>query len=115
VRGMGLEPDRLKAAEALDGPTLSRMASLARELSITLLAGSVLESGAPGGRLYNTSALFGPDGARLAVYRKMHLFDVDVGDGATYRESAAVAPGPALVLTPPPLARLGLAVCYGLR
>src|SRR5262245_511174 len=90
---MGPEPERPSAAEALDGPTLSRMASLAHELSVTLLAGSVLESGAADGRLSNSSALFGPDGARLAVYRKMHLFDVDVGDGATYRESAAVAPG----------------------
>src|SRR5215471_6406913 len=107
---MGPEPERPSAAEALDGPTLSRMASLARELSITLLAGSVLESGAPGGRLYNTSALFGPDGARLAVYRKMHLFDVDVGDGATYRESAAVAPGTDVVVTDTPV-EIGRASC----
>ncbi len=112
---MGPEPERPSAAETLDGPTLSRMASLAGELSITLLAGSILESGAPGGRLHNTSALFGPDGARLAVYRKMHLFDVDVGDGATYRESAAVAPGTDVVVTDTPVGRIGLSVCYDLR
>src|SRR5215831_4896466 len=112
---MGPEPERPNAAEALDGPTLSRMASLARELSITLLAGSILEAGAPGGRLYNTSALFGPDGDRLAVYRKIHLFDVDVGDGATYRESAAVAPGSEVVAADCPVARVGLSVCYDLR
>jgi predicted amidohydrolase len=53
----------------------------------------VLEAGAPGDRVYNTSALFGPDGGRLAVYRKIHLFDAEVGDGASYRESDAVAPG----------------------
>ncbi|RKH38743.1 nitrilase-related carbon-nitrogen hydrolase, partial [Corallococcus llansteffanensis] len=94
---MGPEPERHGAAEALDGPTLSRMADLARETKLTLLSGSILEAGAPGGRLYNTSVLFGPDGARLAVYRKMHLFDVDVGDGATYQESAAVAPGTEVV------------------
>jgi len=112
---MGPETERPSAAETLEGPTLSRMAALARELSITLLAGSILETGAPGGRLYNTSALFGPDGTRLAVYRKIHLFDVDVGDGATYRESAAVAPGSEVVAVDCPVARVGLSVCYDLR
>lgn len=112
---MGPEPERAGAAEGLDGPTLSRMAELARELKISLLAGSVLEAGAPGGRLYNTSVLFGPGGERLAVYRKMHLFDVDVGDGATYQESAAVAPGTEVVAADTEVGRLGLSVCYDLR
>jgi predicted amidohydrolase len=111
----GPEADRAAAAEPLDGPTLSRMATLARELRVTLLAGSVLEPGAPGGRLYNTSALFGPDGAQLAAYRKIHLFDVDVGDGAIYRESAAVAPGTAVVTVDAGPLRVGLSVCYDLR
>ncbi len=112
---MGPEPERASAAEALDGPTLSRLASLAKELKITLLAGSVLETGAPGGRLFNTSTLFGPDGARLSVYRKMHLFDVDVGDGQTYRESAVVAPGTELALADTAIGKVGLSVCYDLR
>src|SRR5512140_31943 len=85
---MGPEAERLNAAEALDGPTLAAMSSLARELGVALLAGSVPERGGPGGRVHNTSVLFGPDGARLAAYRKIHLFDVEIGDGATYRESA---------------------------
>jgi predicted amidohydrolase len=112
---MGPEPERDTAAETLDGPTLARMAQLAKELRITLLAGSVLESGAPGGRLYNTSTLFGPDGARLAVYRKMHLFDVEIGDGQTYRESAAVAPGTEVVVAETGIGKVGLSVCYDLR
>ncbi|MBL9037742.1 MAG: carbon-nitrogen hydrolase family protein [Archangium sp.] len=112
---MGPEPERAGSAEALDGPTLTRMAELAKDLRITLLAGSVLESGAPGGRLFNTSALFGPDGARLGVYRKIHLFDVQVGDGQTYRESAAVAPGTEVVVADAPVGRVGLSVCYDLR
>ncbi|MBJ6764804.1 carbon-nitrogen hydrolase family protein [Myxococcaceae bacterium JPH2] len=112
---MGPEPERPGAAESLDGPTLSRMAELARARKVTLLAGSVLETGAPGGRLYNTSVLFGPGGERLAVYRKMHLFDVDVGDGATYQESAAVAPGTEVVVADTEVGRLGMSVCYDLR
>jgi predicted amidohydrolase len=112
---MGPEPERAGNAEGLDGPTLAAMAALAKELAVTILAGSVLETGAPGGRLFNTSVLFGPDGSRLGVYRKMHLFDVEVGDGQTYRESAAVAPGPEVVVAEAPVGKVGLSVCYDLR
>jgi deaminated glutathione amidase len=112
---MGPDAERPAAAEALDGPTLARMAGLARELKLGLLAGSILEKGAPGGRLYNASTLFGPDGQRLAVYRKIHLFDVDINDGARYRESEAVAPGAEPVVVDAGFAKLGLSVCYDLR
>ncbi|MER2562087.1 MAG: carbon-nitrogen hydrolase family protein [Myxococcaceae bacterium] len=112
---MGPEPERDRNAESLDGPTLSTLQSLAKELGVTVLAGSMLEGGAPGGRLFNTSVLFGPDGARLGVYRKMHLFDVEVGDGQTYRESAAVAPGTEVVVANAPFGKVGLSVCYDLR
>lgn len=112
---MGPEPERDQNAESLEGPTLSALQSLAKELGVTLLAGSMLERGAPGGRLFNTSVLFGPDGGRLGVYRKMHLFDVEVGDGQTYRESAAVAPGTEVVVANAPFGKVGLSVCYDLR
>lgn len=112
---MGPEAERAENAETLDGATLAHMAELAKTLKISILAGSVLESGAPGGRLFNTSTLFGPDGARLAVYRKIHLFDVEVGDGQTYRESAAVAPGSEVVVADAPFGKVGLSVCYDLR
>jgi predicted amidohydrolase len=112
---MGPDAERAKSAEAMDGPTLARMAGVAREHKITLLAGSILETGGPGGRLHNTSALFGPDGTRLAVYRKIHLFDVDIQDGARYRESEAVAPGTDVVTAETPLGRIGLSICYDLR
>lgn len=112
---MGPEAERVAAAESLEGPTLSHFAQLARSLKVTVLAGSVLETGAPGDRLFNTSVLFGPDGARLGVYRKIHLFDVEVGDGETYRESAAVAPGSEVVVAEAPLGKVGMSVCYDLR
>jgi predicted amidohydrolase len=115
VAWMGPERERPGAAEPLDGPTLSSLGQLARELGIHLLAGSVLESGAPGDRVWNTSVLFGPDGERRAVYRKIHLFDAEVGDGAIYRESDAVAPGASLVTVETPLGVVGLSICYDLR
>lgn len=112
---MGPEAERAQNAESLDGPTVARMAELARSLKISVLAGSFLETGAPGGRLFNTSVLLGADGAHLGVYRKIHLFDVDVGDGQSYRESAAVAPGEDVVVADSPLGKVGLSVCYDLR
>ena len=112
---MGPDKARADAAESLDGPTLARMATLARELKITLLAGSIPERGAPGGRFYNTSALFGPGGDRLAVYRKIHLFDVEVGDGARYCESESIAPGTEVTAAETELGRIGLSICYDLR
>ncbi|MDP1825749.1 MAG: carbon-nitrogen hydrolase family protein [Archangium sp.] len=112
---MGPEAERKLNTETLEGETLGRMAELARSLKISVLAGSILEAGAPGGRLFNTSVLFGPEGQRLGVYRKIHLFDVEVGDGQTYRESAAVAPGTEVVVADSPVGKVGLSVCYDLR
>ena len=59
--------------------------------------------------------LFGPDGARVAVYRKIHLFDVDVSEEVRFKESATIAPGSEVVTAPTELGTLGLCVCYDLR
>ena len=100
-------------AEALDGPSLSAARGWARELGIHLLAGSVSEQGLEG-KAFNTSVLVGPDGEDLAVYRKIHMFDVDVG-GVAYRESDHEEPGEEIVTAPLADATVGLSVCYDLR
>lgn len=100
-------------AEALDGPSLSAARGWARELGIHLLAGSVSERG-PEGKAFNTSILIGPDGEDLATYRKIHMFDVDVG-GVAYRESAHEEPGEEIVTAPLGDTTVGLSVCYDLR
>ena len=81
----------LAGAEPLDGPSLSAARGWARELGIHLLAGSIAERG-EGEKAFNTSVLIGPDGEDLAVYRKIHMFDVDAG-GVSYRESEHEQPG----------------------
>jgi len=115
-------------AETLDGPTTAWAAATASTHGIHLVAGSVPErTGATDGRLANTSCLVGPDGAVLAVYRKIHLFDVALR-GVAFRESDTIAPGGAAVvaeLTPPPGPDgagtpaappvVGLTLCYDLR
>jgi predicted amidohydrolase len=81
-----------------------------------LAAGTFIEPSPDPERVYNTSVIFGPDGGRLATYRKIHLFDVgDVGDGFAYTESASVAPGDRAVVVDTPAARLGASVCFDLR
>jgi predicted amidohydrolase len=102
------------AAEALDGPTIEAVRSWAAELGIHLLAGSIAERADDSDRLYNTSALIAPDGELAAVYRKIHLFDVDVG-GVEYRESDRERPGDEIVVATAGELQLGLTVCYDLR
>jgi predicted amidohydrolase len=66
-------------------------------------------------RCYNTSVLFGPDGQQLAVYRKIHLFDVDVSDQVRFKESNTTKAGEQTVVVETPLAPIGLSICYDLR
>jgi predicted amidohydrolase len=101
-------------AEPLDVPTLALVAGLARELDAWIVAGSVVEAVEGDAKLRNTSVLVGPDGERHAVYRKVHMFDVEVG-GITYRESDTEAPGEELVLADAAGVPLGMSVCYDLR
>jgi predicted amidohydrolase len=103
-----------EGAEPLDGPTMRLAAELAGELGVWLVAGSIVESVDADEKLRNTSALIGPDGEIEAVYRKIHMFDVEVG-GVTYRESDGEAPGDEIVLADAGGVALGLSVCYDLR
>jgi deaminated glutathione amidase len=99
----------------LDGPWVARMARLARRLRITLLLGSLPERVAGDARVRNTSVLLGPGGETLAVYRKIHLFDVDLPGMEHLKESKAVVPGDEVVVADTPLGPVGLSICYDLR
>jgi predicted amidohydrolase len=113
---LGPAPEKVRTAEPVDGPTGRRFAELAGSLGIHLLLGSFNECCEDDpGRCHNTSVLFGPDGAVLATYRKIHLFDVDVSEAVRYRESDQIAPGSAPVVARTPLGNLGLSICYDLR
>lgn len=102
-------------ASGLDGPLVVRLAALARRWKRHLLAGSIPEAIPGDRRIHNTSLLLGPDGRTVAVYRKLHLFDVRLPGRATFEESRLVAPGDAPVVADTPLGKLGLSICYDLR
>jgi predicted amidohydrolase len=106
---------QMTAAESIPGHPSNHMAKLARELDIYLLAGSILESAVDGNKPYNTSLFFNPQGALLAKYRKIHLFDVDVTDGVAVLESEARSPGEELVVAETEFCPVGLTICYDLR
>jgi predicted amidohydrolase len=107
-----------EGAEPLSGPTIAAAGSWARDLEIHLVAGSIAEHVEGAEKLSNTSVLIGPDGELQARYRKIHMFDVDVG-GVSYRESETEEPGNEIVnpALGPDLAgvTLGMTVCYDLR
>ncbi len=110
----GLEKVYRENAEPIPGPTTEFLGTLARELGVWLLGGSILE-GEPGvERLFNTSTFFDPSGELVAVYRKIHLFDVKAPD-REYLESGLIAPGREIVAAKAGAATLGLSVCYDLR
>jgi predicted amidohydrolase len=103
------------SAEAIPGPTSEWLSALAGELAIHLLGGSILEEIPNSHKAFNTSLLFDPDGKLLASYRKIHLFDVDLANGVSLRESATREYGGSVVVADSALGKLGLSVCYDLR
>ena len=114
------EGEPIPDAQALDGPWVRRMADAARRNRIAILLGSLPERIEGDARVHNTSVLLGADGARISVYRKIHLFDIDLPGMEHLKESKAVHPGDAPVvasLAGPDGApiRIGLTICYDLR
>lgn len=97
-----------------DHPVLPAMAQLVRELNIWLLIGSIGVK-APDGRIFNRSYMLRPDGGVAARYDKIHMFDVDLGPGKVYRESATIAAGYEAVISPCVEGSIGLSICYDLR
>ena len=111
----GDKKDEEKYAEPIPGPTADLMARLARDLGIYLLSGSVLEEIPGSSKAYNTSLLFDPKGNAIALYRKIHLFDVDIENGVTTIESETRQPGEEVVVAETEFCSMGLTICYDLR
>ena len=112
---MGREEERIAGAETVEGPTISALREVARRRAIHVIAGSIPERIDAPGKTANTSVLVASDGSVAAIYRKIHLFDVAIPDGARYAESRTVEPGREVVAVPTAVGTLGLTVCYDLR
>jgi predicted amidohydrolase len=104
----------LPEPEPVDGEFAAFFADAARELGMWVHAGSFHEAG-PQGRTFNTSLVFDRTGTVAAVYRKIHLYDVEIPDRVSYQESRGVAPGDETVVVDVDGVPLGLSICYDLR
>lgn len=111
------DADRRALAEADGaGPVQDFLAQQARVLKLWIVAGSVPIANAPGERIAQACLVYDERGERVARYDKIHLFDVDIPErNESYRESAHMAPGNAVVTLATPAGRLGLSICYDLR
>jgi nitrilase len=115
---MGLKDADKRAAAEPDGhgPVQDFLASTARRLRLWIIGGTVPLAAGVDGRVAAACLVYDSDGARVARYDKIHLFDVDLpGRAESYRESAHVAPGARAALIDTPAGRLGLSVCYDVR
>ena len=112
---LGPHAEKVRLAEPLDGPTVQRFSALARDHGLHVLMGSFNEASDDPDRCYNTSVLLGPDGAVIASYRKVHLFDVDLNAEVCFKESDTVVAGTALTVAETSLGTIGMSICYDLR
>ena len=104
-----------EAAEQIDGgESVEAMRGWAKQHGVTLVGGSITERREGREKLSNTSLVFDPAGELIATYRKIHLFDVDVG-GQAYRESEAEEPGEEAVVAEVEGWPVGLTICYDVR
>ncbi|MFI5317470.1 MAG: carbon-nitrogen hydrolase family protein [Myxococcota bacterium] len=114
IREEGADAANPHAQDVPGGPVLRFLSERAAQHRVLLAGGTFPERIAGDSRVFNTSAVFGPTGELLALYRKIHLFDIDL-PGATLRESARVAPGSEVVVAKTAACTLGLSVCYDVR
>lgn len=114
---MGSDEERAHVAQDLNGEILATLEGLAREKAVHILGGSFLvkSADASDGRPYNTSVFVDREGTPAAVYHKIHLFDVSLTDGASYRESKHIRPGQEIVTVCREGVTFGLTICYDLR
>ena len=103
------------AEEEASSQSLACLTELARTHQIFISAGSLMMRADGDDRQANRSYLIGPDGAILARYNKIHMFDADVGDGKRYRESDNFRPGAEMVHCQTDIGHIGLSICYDIR
>jgi predicted amidohydrolase len=112
----GAEADKRALAESLDdGPIVNALREMARDNGVTVVGGGFPERSSDPARPHNTAVVIGPDGSLMASYRKLHLFDVELGSAGSYSESAATSPGSSVVVVEVAGFKLGLSICYDLR
>ncbi|CCQ64589.1 Nitrilase/cyanide hydratase and apolipoprotein N-acyltransferase [Crocosphaera watsonii WH 0402] len=115
---LGKEEDKLSQAQEISQKAEKFVKTMAQRFQVTILGGGFpVPVEGDGSKAYNTAILVDPTGQEVSRYQKAHLFDVDVPDGNTYRESSTVMPGKQLpdIYASQDLGNLGLSICYDVR
>lgn len=100
-------------AEKIPGESTQVLSEVAKENKLYLVGGSIPEE--DGGRLYNSCAVFGPEGEMIVKHRKIHLFDIDVPGKIRFQESETLSPGDSLSTFDTPFCKVGVGICYDMR
>lgn len=100
-------------AESIPGETTNLLSQIAKELKIILIGGTIPER--DNDKLYNTATIWGQNGELLAKYRKMHLFDIDIPNEITFKESDSLSAGDNLAIIDIKDFKIGVGICYDIR
>ena len=100
-------------AEEIPGETTNLLSEIAKELKIFLIGGTIPER--DGDKLYNTATIWGTNGELLAKFRKIHLFDIDIPGGITFKESDSLSAGDSLAIFDVKDFKIGVGICYDIR
>ncbi|GFO02818.1 omega-amidase nit2, partial [Plakobranchus ocellatus] len=100
-------------AEPIPGPSTQALSEAAKNNSVYIVGGSIPEK--DGDNLYNTCAIYNPNGEMVAKHRKVHLFDIDVPGKITFKESEVLSPGSQLTMFKTPFCTVGVGICYDIR
>ncbi|KAJ5391684.1 hypothetical protein N7509_007174 [Penicillium cosmopolitanum] len=101
--------------DSTEAPTFAALQKMAQEAGVFLIGGSIPERD-QAGKIYNTCAVYSPEGKLLASHRKMHLFDIDIPGGMSFRESDTLSPGNKITIVDlDGFGKIGIGICYDLR
>ena len=100
-------------SEEKNGRTWSFLSSIAKKNKIYLIGGSIPEK--ENDKVYNTSFIFDSEGNQISRHRKMHLFDIDVKGGQSFKESESLTPGNSICVFNTPYCKIGLCICFDMR
>uniref|UniRef100_A0A023ENL8 omega-amidase n=1 Tax=Aedes albopictus TaxID=7160 RepID=A0A023ENL8_AEDAL len=103
------------AEEVPSGQTSRSLSAIAKELGIYLIGGTIPERNPMENKIYNTCTVWSPEGDLMATYRKIHLFDINIPGGITFRESDVLTGGSDLAIIPMDWAKIGIGICYDIR
>ncbi|XP_055632559.1 omega-amidase NIT2 [Toxorhynchites rutilus septentrionalis] len=103
------------AEEIPSGETSCSLSAVAKELGIYLIGGTIPEKSNAENKIYNTCTVWSPEGSLIATYRKIHLFDINIPGGITFRESDVLTGGDKLAVVPIDGAKVGIGICYDMR